>query len=428
MESEATQAGDSTRKQLRKRKPKPALNHPKYCGPHSTGKGYVWRGRKQIYFPGLYNSIESRDAYSAYCRQLLGVVPEVPPRDEVSVMTLMGRFKAEKLPKIPASQQPHFNSILRIAVEVYGLELASDFGPLKLQKFREILCQQKVGQPRSKKGAEIAARRKFPAKEQNVWARKYVNAQTRRVIRIFKWGVSAELIDEKLWRSLESIEPLREGESTARETDQVTPADYTHVALTRAKASPPIATMIEVQRLTGMRSSNVCDMRACDIDQSGEIWSYVPARHKSKWRKKKLFVALGPRAQALLKPFIISRGPTEYLFTPAESAQWQSEKRWAERKTPKWESAAKKRGKTSPLLQPKYSSNSYRQAIAYAAKRADVPIWKPHQLRHSLGTEIRKKFGVEASRVSLGHAGLDATLIYAERDAEVARKVAREMG
>lgn len=282
--------------------------------------------------------------------------------------------------------------------------------------------------PRRKKAADLAAKRTKPPKEQRIWSRKYVNAQVRRIIRIFKWGASVELVKDGVWRSMESIEPLKRGESTARETSPVKPVDYAQVQATRKVASPTVAAMIEVHRLTGMRSSNLCDMRACDIDMTTDVWTYVPERHKKQWRELNLFVALGPRVQAILKPFILSRPATAFLFTPHDSAQWQSDKRWADRKTPRWESAAKKRGKVNPRLQPKYNANSYRQAIAYAAALAEVPAWKPHQLRHSRGTEVRKRFKAEAARVSLGHSTLSATEIYAEADMELAREVAREMG
>jgi integrase len=54
--------------------------------------------------------------------------------------------------------------------------------------------------------------------------------------------------------------------------------------------------------------------------------------------------------------------------------------------------------------------------------------WHPHQLRHTAGTAIRKKYGVEIAQVILGHATLDATEIYAERDVARAIKIVREIG
>ena len=44
----------------------------------------------------------------------------------------------------------------------------------------------------------------------------------------------------------------------------------------------------------------------------------------------------------------------------------------------------------------------------------------PHQLRHTYATEIRRRFGVDSS--------IDATLIYAERNLERGREIARQIG
>ena len=62
-----------------------------------------------------------------------------------------------------------------------------------------------------------------------------------------------------------------------------------------------------------------------------------------------------------------------------------------------------------------------------ACKKAGIPRWSPHRLRHTRGTYLRKKYGVEVAQVILGHETLPATLIYAERDYEKAVEVmARE--
>ncbi|QEF97910.1 hypothetical protein Mal15_19560 [Stieleria maiorica] len=54
--------------------------------------------------------------------------------------------------------------------------------------------------------------------------------------------------------------------------------------------------------------------------------------------------------------------------------------------------------------------------------------WSPNRLRHTRGTEVRKQFGLEAAQVILGHSVANVTEIYAERDAEKARDVARKTG
>jgi hypothetical protein len=54
--------------------------------------------------------------------------------------------------------------------------------------------------------------------------------------------------------------------------------------------------------------------------------------------------------------------------------------------------------------------------------------WTPGQLRHSYATEVRKNHGLEAAQVLLGHSRADVTQVYAERDHEKARKVAKKVG
>ena len=54
--------------------------------------------------------------------------------------------------------------------------------------------------------------------------------------------------------------------------------------------------------------------------------------------------------------------------------------------------------------------------------------WSPNQLRHTAGTEIRKKFGLEAAQVVLGHSRADVTQIYAEQNLEKAAKIIAEVG
>jgi integrase len=50
------------------------------------------------------------------------------------------------------------------------------------------------------------------------------------------------------------------------------------------------------------------------------------------------------------------------------------------------------------------------------------------ELRHAHGTEVRRRFGLEAAQVALGHARADVTQVYAERDGALATRVAAEIG
>lgn len=65
------------------------------------------------------------------------------------------------------------------------------------------------------------------------------------------------------------------------------------------------------------------------------------------------------------------------------------------------------------------------QAIRRANK-AGVPVnpWAPRQLRHSIGTTLRKLHGIEAAQGYLGHSKPDTTLIYAERSEALVAQIA----
>lgn len=446
METEANQSAreesPAPRKQLRKRAKPPRKAFPKYCGPHNTsGKGYVWEGRRPHYFTGRHNSPESLEEYRKYCVALQTERAHSTPLDEIIILEIFSQFATDRLPKVPQSEANHFRTIIRVLSPVFGNDLAKDFGPLKLQKAREIFSQRvvKSGQGQRKKKSTVKSLSdssseqidqggEIEQKPPKPWSRTHVNAMTKRLIRLFKWAVSVEIFPGKNWLEMTTISPLKKGESVARETEPIRPADKDHYEATRKAASPPVAAMMGIHWLTGTRSSNICDMRSCDIDMTGDVWIYVPAKHKTAWKKRNLFIVLGPQSQAILQPFIARKQPDEYLFSPRESAEWKSGQRWENRKTPKWDSALKRRGKVNQRIGVKYTKWTYRQAIHHAAKIAGVPEFNPHQLRHALGTRIRKQFGVEASQVALGHASMTATQIYAERDMELAMKVAREMG
>lgn len=72
--------------------------------------------------------------------------------------------------------------------------------------------------------------------------------------------------------------------------------------------------------------------------------------------------------------------------------------------------------------------NELRKTIIAGCELAKVPAFAPNRLRHSAGTEVRAKFGLEAAQVVLGHTRADVTQTYAERDQAKAREVARKIG
>src|SRR5262245_6271529 len=77
--------------------------------------------------------------------------------------------------------------------------------------------------------------------------------------------------------------------------------------------------MVELQRLTGMRPGEVRSLRPIDVERSENVWLYRPSRHKTQWRGKERVVAIGPKAQAVLAPFLDGRAPESFAFSPGEA-------------------------------------------------------------------------------------------------------------
>jgi site-specific recombinase XerC len=66
--------------------------------------------------------------------------------------------------------------------------------------------------------------------------------------------------------------------------------------------------------------------------------------------------------------------------------------------------------------------------VAAAGNFDSVPHWHPNQLRHAHATVVRRRLGLEAAQVALGHERADVTQVYAEKNLALAAKVAVEIG
>jgi integrase len=201
------------------------------------------------------------------------------------------------------------------------------------------------------------------------------------------------------------------------------------VAAVLEHLSPEVAAMVELQWLTGMRPGEVRTIRGRDIDRSDtKVWVYRPASHKNEHHELDCERMVGPRAQQVLAKFL-KADPDAYLFSPKEVVTNLRHDLRKARVLKLWPSH-ELRYREDPAAQAGeiYTTHSYRRAVNRACKAAGVPQWSPNQLRHSRATEVRKVYGLEAAQVTLGHATADVTQVYAERDRELARRVALETG
>jgi integrase len=400
---------------------------------HATRARVVWTDpatgkRRYVLLPGAYNSPESREAY----RRLLAEIEAAPERTPA---VRAGRTVAEVLLAFlthaerhyrgtdgePTSEYREYRLVVRTLRELYGHTPAADFGPLCLKAVRQSWVA--VGLARSE-----------------------VNRRTNMARRVLKWAAGEELVPFEVYQRLTAVTGLQKGRSAARETEPVGPVDPATVAATLPSLSRQLRGLIRFMSLTGCRPGEACRLRRCDIDTSGDVWLFRPSHHKNAHRGKGRVVAIGPKAQALLDEFPTD-DPRDYVFSPRRAVEERNARRSAQRKTPRYASQTTRnvfKRVADPKRAPgrRYTSEVVARAVARAVGKANerrrkmadggdwdpVPEWAPNQLRHSHGTEVRKRFGLEAAQATLGHEKANTTEIYAEKNLALAKAVAGEVG
>ena len=365
----------------------------------------------RTYYLGPYDTPESHARYHALLATYNANghrMPDETPTHQidapVSIRCVTAEFREHAAKKY--ANNPHerrrFNGLCDLLDLEYGDTPAAEFGPRRLAAVRDL----------------------FVASGN---CRRYVNDQTRNVVRIFRHAVSRELVRPELVVALETLEPLRYGQTEARESEPVRPVDIEAVRLTARHLSPQLRAMVRIQAATGMRPSEVCGIRPIDVEKRPDgVWVYRPATHKTKHRGKARAIPLVGDAKLALTPFL-DRPDEAFCFSPAESMDWHREQKRKARKTP--ESCGNRPGtnrKENPKRKPgeKFNKDSYRQAIARAAKAAGTDHWFPYQLRHTAASVIREAMGVEAAQAVLGHSRPTMTEHYAKQSLDAAIRAA----
>jgi integrase len=304
--------------------------------------------------------------------------------------------------------------------ELYGEELARDFGPLQLKTVRQVIIDTGI-------------------------CRTEVNRRVRIIVRGYKWAVAEGMIPPSVHHGLQAVPGLRRGRCEVREAKPVRSVPDAFVDAIRPHLSRHVWAMVQLQRLSGMRPGEVCIMRTIDVDRTGRVWIYTPESHKTEHHGITRRIYLRPLAQELLRPWLRPE-LTAYLFQPREA---EAERRAGQRRDRKSrvQPSQRDRRRRRPKKKPgeKYDANSYRQAIQYGVDKANaeaerraqraggergepIPRWHPNQLRHNAATRLRREFGLDVARAVLGHSSPVVTEVYAELDAAKAAEAMERVG
>ncbi len=386
---------------------------PKYRKHKASGQAIVTIAGQDHYL-GKHGTKASRMLYDRLVGEWLASGRQAAPVEELAltVTELVARYwkhaKAfyRRVDGTTTETAENMRATMRTLRQAYGDVPVDEFGPIALKAVRQRFVD--AGQTRG-----------------------YVNSNVDKIRRMFRWGVSEELVDESTLRRLESVDGLRKGKTAAPDNPPVPPVDDAIVDLTLPELPPTIADMVQIQRLTGARPGEVCMMRPVDIEITGEVWIYIPSRHKTEHHDKSRAIVIGPKAQAILTKYL-ERDPGTHCFNPAEVLDSHLVDRHAKRVTPLSCGCkpGKRKRRRSHAPGVCYTNDSYRRVIHRACDRVFLPPsplaqlpkesqrartqrlsehqreqlakwqsdnrWSPNQLRHTMGTATRERFGIEA--------------------------------
>ncbi len=410
---------------------------PSYRLHRPTGLAVVTLNGRDHYL-GKHGSPESREEYDRLIAEWLvngrrASEPAQAPANGLTVNEMLvsywhhaeSHYRAKD--GTPSEELGNIKAALRPLKALYGRTVAKDFGPLALRAVRDEMVRSNL-------------------------ARTSINSRVNRIRRAFKWAASVELVPVAVVQTLATVAGLQRGRSQAREKEPIGPVSLDRVEAVLPFLPRPVAGLVRLQLLTGMRPGEACAMRGRDLKPGETNWIYTPASHKTEHHGKRRVIPLGPKAVSLVKEFLTTNGD-DYLFSPAEAVSSHHARRSASRKSTPSE---KTKRSSSPGANhaKRYRRNAYRNAISRACdkafphptlpeikprrlteiQKAELEAWRrenrwhPNQIRHYVATEIRAKFGLEAAQTVLGHSKADVTQVYAERDLTKAHEVMLEVG
>ena len=262
-------------------------------------------------------------------------------------------------------------------------------------------------------------------------SRRTINDRMARIKRLFRWGVEQGIVPGATWHELSAFRGLPKGRSGVRDNAPVEAVTWAQVEATLAHLVPTFVDLVRLQWWSGVRPGEALALTRRQLETSGSTWLFRLARHKGSWRGRERVVALGPKAQAVLRSRLRLEQDAP-IFSGRNAWTEHRERRRQSRKTPPSKQMRERdeRGSAHAKQVDEWISvDEYRRAIHRACDDAGIPRWSPHRLRHAAGTRIAQEAGIEAARAALGHADVATSRRYAHgADVEIAKGIAARMG
>ncbi|MGL6193529.1 MAG: hypothetical protein ACRC2T_01760, partial [Thermoguttaceae bacterium] len=250
---------------------------------------FILPGTKQKVYCGRFGTPEAVENHLRKWNEYLVCLKteHAPEKITITVAILVSRFlkHAHEVYIKNGQSTKSFSGFVESArplVRLYESLPVEQFGPVALKAVRQAILDSGV-------------------------CRKTINRRINCVRQIFKWGVENELVPVTVWQALTAVAGLKIGRTCATEPEPVEPIPLEIVEKTLPHMPPMVADMVRIQLWSGMRPQDVCNMRICDLDTSGQIWKYIPHTHKTEHKGCTLVKAIGKRVQSILTPYLMDK-------------------------------------------------------------------------------------------------------------------------
>lgn len=327
------------------------------------------------------------------------------PKNGVTISMLFLRYIESKLPKLHPTDQAHVRKVMKLLLEPFGNMNVVDFDSVEFRRAQEIVAIEGMRTDSGKK----------------VWSFSHVNKLLKYFVAVLKWGAARKLFPPVNLLEIKAVEPVGRGdefyplavnEPRTEVPDQVILESLKYL-------SPILCDMVRIQRIAGMRPSELCALRVEHVRtaQNGVI---AMKEHKTARFGNTRYFAFTKDEMKILRRRCAGKGFDEFVFTPRDAYLEAIENTNVNKENVE---------KVLARFSQKYKTHTYGRALkkkldAARENGAKIPHWTPYQLRHTFVTENSLLYGVEVASSLAGHKSVKTTQIYDHKAVKIALRAA----
>lgn len=237
-------------------------------------------------------------------------------------------------------------------------------------------------------------------------SRGYVNSSLNRLKHLMRKARELGLIGPEQVADISTVSAVRAGHRGVKDPPKRQPIPDADVAILLTAPdglckTPTCRAVVQVLHATGMRVGECLRMRVSNLVPDDDVWWLeLGTDHKTGHRGTIKRVAIGPRAQAAIEPYLLMAkqrpGGSDHVWPASQNGGVEA-------------------------MKPHY----VQETLKAACRRLKLPSYTPHQLRHTKATAEFTRAALEAVAAVAGQDSLSTASRYSKRDlaaAEIARK------